>query len=301
MDSFSYDERPLRPNPSDASSSEEAPRPVAFHGEVDSVTGRRVFGQRGTITSRPSRESIMESYAAQDQARARGARMRNQESYEEFQRSAARNRERRDRQRELELRIREEERLRAEERRRKRELEQARVRSEAALEQRAGSRSPVRRVVDPLSSQESHERYELSRQAYERERENRDVLSPQRPLRGGNREVIDGRGSIDSRAFNEHQALVSYSIDENDRPDPMIDASNPKAKWRSHSASDVHGPGGFRVGSSRGSRVPTFANSVSQGPQTGLGSLFAELPTFVKVVVPAILVLLIILLLIIFL
>ena len=301
MDTYGYEERPRRQRYDAEMPTQDTREQAIFQGEIDAATGRRVFGQRGTITSRPSRESIMESYAAQDQARARSARMRNQESYKDFQQSAARNRERRDRQRELELRMREEERMRAEERRQQREQDQARLRSEAALEQRRGSSVGPRRVVEPLSSQESHDRYEMSRQAYERERQNRDVLSPERPLRGGNREVIDGRGSIDSRAFNERQALVSYSIDESDRPDPMIDASNPKAKWRSHSSMDVHNSQGFLKGGGRGSNVPTFSRSMAQSQRSVVGNLLDELPTFVKVVVPLILVLLIILLVIIFL
>lgn len=300
MDHQGYDGRSMR--------SARQPRSVqpadgrdSQQGNPDAIeaSGRRVFGQRGTITSRPSRESIMRSYAAQDEARARSARMRSQESYKNYQAAAERNRERLDRKRELEMRIREEERLRADERRRQFEMDQARLRSETARGQREGY-AAARRVVEPLSSQESHERSERSRAFYEREREYRDALSPARPLRGGNREVIDGRGSIDSRAFSERHDLVSYSIDESDKPDPMIDGSNPKAKWHSHAASDVSVPRGMlgRRGTATG---PAFSSGLSQKRTMGIGSPFADLPPFVKVVVPLIVVLLIVLLVIVFL
>ena len=45
-----------------------------------------------------------------------------------------------------------------------------------------------------------------SMESYERARASRDALSETRRSRALNREVIDGRGSIDSRTFNEsHQ------------------------------------------------------------------------------------------------
>ena len=70
------------------------------------------------------------------------------------------------------------------------------------------------RVVPPLSSQESYDRTRSSMENYERARASRDALSETRRTRTPNREVIDGRGSIDSRAFNETHELVGYSIDD---------------------------------------------------------------------------------------
>lgn len=272
------------------------------HSEERAQTsGKRSFGQRGVVTSRPSRETIMQSYVAEDQARARSARMRNQESYKHYQAIAQRNREREDRKRELEMRLREEEHRAAEERRRIRDAQHASARSGAARQAARTSSSGIdRRVVQPLSSQESHEYSERSRASFERERESRDAFSPERAMRSPNREIIDGRGSIDSRAFNERHDLVSYSIDESDRPDPMIDTTNPKAKWHSHSGNEPSQRTSVFVKRGFGSSVPSFSSSLAHSRSTRRASFLANLPTFVKVVVPLIVVLLIILIIIVF-
>ena len=60
--------------------------------------------------------------------------------------------------------------------------------------------------------------------------------------RGREREVIDGRGSIDSRAFNERNELVGYTINRSDRHEPMLDVPANRSKWSSSSGHDRSGP-----------------------------------------------------------
>lgn len=117
--------------------------------------------------------------------------------------------------------------------------------------------------------------------------------------RSGNRELIDGRGSIDSRAFNERREIVGYTIDERDRHDPMIDAPESNSRWRSQDGYNVSRQ---RISSGR----PRTARPNQIGLQGGsLGSKRnfaaaggghqAGVPLFVKVAIPVIIVLIIIL------
>ena len=133
---------------------------------------------------------------------------------------------------------------------------------------------------------------------YERARASRDALSETRRTRTPNREVIDGRGSIDSRAFNETHELVGYSIDGRDRPKAAVDASFSKTRWHSRAGqgfSDVPDSGAARHAPARPQRRSEvgFSGGVMSGranytaPKTGL----AGVPLFVKIAVPIIVVL----------
>ena len=117
-------------------------------------------------------------------------------------------------------------------------------------QQRARDIRAMNRVRKPLTSQESRDQTQISREAYEYERARRDVLSSTRQNRTSNREVIDGRGSIDSRAFNERNELVGYSIDETDRPEPALDTTSSSSRWNSQSG---HGEGRLRRNADLGS------------------------------------------------
>lgn len=252
-------------------------------------------GNRGQVTSRPSRESIVSSYAAQDAARARSARMRSQETAKSYNENSLRLKERENQRRELEARRAEEERLEAQRRQAKRELEAANARTSSGIhEQEAHGIHRAHRVVRPMTSQESRTRTQVSRDGYEREREMRDALSTQRAARTTNREVIDGRGSIDSRAFNEMNRLVSYSVEESDKPDPMIDTSNPKAKWHSHAGD------GANARLSRRMDLGSLSDTISGRANYGHKSAFSTLPPFVKIAIPVIVILIVILLAIVF-
>ena len=142
---------------------------------------------RGKITTRPSRESILQSYATQDEMRARDARLRSQQASRAYTASAAqRDADRAARREALAAQQREQEARRA---------AQQRPAPAATPAQRAGQRRT--RVVPPLSSQESYDLTRSSMESYERARASRDALSEARRGRALNREVIDGSGSID--------------------------------------------------------------------------------------------------------
>ena len=126
----------------------------------------------------------------------------------------------------------------------------------------------------------------------------------------GNREVIDGRGSIDSRTFNESHQISALSHDDRDRPRAAIDASMTETRWHSRagqgfdSVPDAGAMGGIpaRVRPhGPGHRAPSgvgFSGGVvsGRGDYAGAGGGFlAGVPLFFKVTVPLIVVLLVIL------
>ena len=57
--------------------------------DAPAPAGRAPQGSRGKITTRPSRESILQSYATQDEMRARDARLRSQQASRAYTASAA--------------------------------------------------------------------------------------------------------------------------------------------------------------------------------------------------------------------
>ena len=57
--------------------------------DAPAPAGRAPQGSRGKITTRPSRESILQSYATQDEMRARDARLRAQQASRAYTASAA--------------------------------------------------------------------------------------------------------------------------------------------------------------------------------------------------------------------
>ena len=171
-----------------------------------------VGGSRGKVTTRPSRESILQAYAAEDVQRAQDARTRSQNASAEL---LARQQD----QRAFERKMEQDE-----------VLSRQRVAQKQARAQLADRRE---RAATPLSSQESQERTRTWQENYEYQRATRDPLMRAQYGRVGNREVIDGRGSIDSRAFNEHQMLVGYTIDERDRHQPDIDSVDSNMRWHS--------------------------------------------------------------------
>ena len=223
---------------------------------------RRGRGQRGTITSRPSRDTILQSYAAQDAERAERTRAHAYEAVREYQASSTRSADREAQRRALIERQREQEELA--QRRRQEEVEgRQRAAQLAAAQQRAAMRAgdatprAGRDMVSmrdtdeiyaraaalgrpgpashPLSSEEGRERSRNAKEMHEFERASRDALSGSHYGRGGNREVIDARGSIDSRAFSEKDQLIGYSIEDEDKPEPVIDASLAQSQTRWHS------------------------------------------------------------------
>lgn len=268
--------------------------------QADPAGGRQPQGSRGKITTRPSRESILQSYASQDEMRARNARLRSQQAAQSYVASAAqRDADRMARQEALAAQQREQEAYRAQ-----REAERA-----ARLQGAAGpsvSASRRTRVVPPLSSQESYDMTRSSMESYERARASRDALSETRRSRALNREVIDGRGSIDSRTFNESHQISGYSHDDRDRHDPMIDTVAARTNWRSRvgqgfeAVSDGGVSAPLRSRASRASEVGFSGVMSGRANYSAPSGPLAAVPSFLKVTVPIIVVLLAIILFLIF-
>lgn len=133
---------------------------------------------------------------------------------------------------------------------------------------RSQNLTSTRRPLDsdprhPLSTQESRDLTQMSREAHEEARAQRNARIQQSAGRTTNRELIDGRGSIDSRAFNEHNELVGYSIDKKDKPEPLVDAIDAGTRWSSR------GRQGFAVGEGR----PDAAHARRPARRQDLGSL----------------------------
>lgn len=240
---------------------------------------------------RPSRDTLVRMYNAQDATRARNTRMYSQEAMQDFQQREARAAQRRQQREEFAARSREEQRSAA---RSGRAGAGANTHmTQAQAQQRARDIRAMNRVRQPLTTQESHDQTQMSREAYEQERARRDVLSASRQNRTSNREVIDGRGSIDSRAFNEKNELVGYSIDEHDRPDPAVDSTDSPSRWRSHAGQ------GFALGEGRGRRNPdlgSLSDAISGRSDYRSGKPgFADIPLSIKLLSLLIVVLLVVL------
>lgn len=268
--------------------------------QADPAGGRQPQGSRGKITTRPSRESILQSYASQDEMRARNARLRSQQAAQSYAASAAqRDADRMARQEALAAQQREQEAYRAQ-----REAERAARLQGAATP--AASASRRTRVVPPLSSQESYDLTRSSMESYERARASRDALSETRRGRALNREVIDGRGSIDSRTFNESHQISGYSHDDRDRHDPMVDTVTARTNWRSRAgqgfeaAPDGGMPAPLRPRGSRASDVGFSGVMSGRANYSAPSGPLAAVPSFLKVTVPIIVILLVIILFLVF-
>lgn len=257
--------------------------------DAPAPAGRAPQGSRGKITTRPSRESILQSYATQDEMRARDARLRSQQASRAYTASAAqRDADRAARREALAAQQREQEARRAAQQRP----------APATPAQRAGQRRT--RVVPPLSSQESYDLTRSSMESYERARASRDALSEARRGRALNREVIDGRGSIDSRTFNESHQVSAYSRDDRDRHDPMIDVMDNRT-WHSRAGQGFVAPAEGAPGAPAPARRPRgssasdvgFAGVMSGRANYGGTQGGSGVPMFVKIAVPLIVVLLV--------
>lgn len=189
-----------------------------------------------TMSTRSSREAILQSYAAEDAQRAEMARQRARDMFVEYAQNTTRAATRASQRAELLARQQDQRVL-------ERQLEQDAViaRQRAAQQQARDQLADRQRAVEPLSSKESQERTRTWQENYEYQRATRDPLMRAQYGRGGNREVIDGRGSIDSRAFNEYQMLVGYTIDEHDRRDPELSSVESSLRWRSRAGQGFEG------------------------------------------------------------
>lgn len=256
---------------------------VNYTGNTDSTPQAR----------RESRDNLVRNYDSQNAARARSARLRAQESTREYKDSEARMHERRNRIAQAEAYRKEEEERAARQRAHERDLENSRAREAAYSETtKTGNRGQVTTRSargyrpTPISSEEYQERTRQTYQRYENERGARDAYSERRLRTGSNRVVIDARGSIDSRAFNERDLIQNTVIDERDRHNPEATTSHSTQRWgtRGGTADEATGSAGI-------TGQGNFAGNIFQQ----LAGLFAELPPFVKIAIPIIIVLVIIL------
>lgn len=238
---------------------------------------------------RPSRDSLVRRYNAEDATRARNTRMYSQEAMQSFQQREAIAKERQTQREAFAARSREEQRRAA--RTGGRGAAPDKPMTQAEAQQRARDIRAMNRVRKPLTSQESHDQTQMSREAYEHERARRDVLASGRSHRTSNREVIDGRGSIDSRAFNERNELVGYSIDEADKPDPMLDTTSSTSRWNSQSGQSMEGRG-LR----RNADLGSLSDAISGRSDYRSGRpRLADIPLSIKLLAALIVVLLIVL------
>lgn len=225
---------------------------------------------------KPTRDSIVREYNSEAASYARGARLRANEKAEFYKQSAARSKERAAARAQYEAMRKEEEAIQAEKRARERDYALSQARESASLGEKTTHTSQKRRVVEPLSSQEYQEKTRKNFEHYERERAVRDPYQP-RSARKGERTVIDGRGTIDSRAFNEQDIITNRVVAEEDKHEATLTTTDAKERWRTRKDSfSKNAPSIGRVG----------GNTAF--------SAFRELPPFFRVVIPVIIILIII-------
>lgn len=241
---------------------------------------------------RPSRESIIRNYNANAAEKARSTRRQSQQAIEQFQEREERTMERQRQKSEYENMAQESNMVIKNPVSTHMSQEQAKVR---AREIRAQNR-----LRNTMTTQESHDRTISSKENFEAERARRDVFSNRNASRTSNREVIDGRGSIDSRAFNERNELVGYSIDKTDRPDPLIETPPEQVgKWNSQ-AGQGFAPSYRGSFSSRKSDLDKLSDSISGQSQYRHQGPFSSLPTSAKFLIVLIVILLAILIYLLF-
>ncbi len=272
----------------------------ARHDIYDS-SGRANTHKQEQITSRPSRENILRSYASQDAQRARNARMYSQTVSQVYQENSTRASARAAQRAALEAQQREQDEQRAQQRREKAEAQRAQSKSSHEQHLSQYNRQRATRVVPPLSSQESYDRTRNSMESYERARASRDALSEEHRTRTPNRDVIDGRGSVDSRAFNERNELVGYSIDSRDKPQATVDTSYSDTHWHSRAGqgfTDASDMGISSLPAERPSADKDYHRNLSDGSYSNIGVQrhgSGSLPLFVRIAVPVIIILIILL------
>lgn len=241
-----------------------------------------------TTSTRLTRDELVREYNSQNAQRARNARaysndtMRTQKQSRERARLRNQNRSRLN-----EFRKEEEERA-AQRRARERDLQASEARQDAnnhMNEARVRNRTTISR---PMSSQEFKENTRRNFEHYEKERAARDPFSMARGLTK-ERTVIDGRGTIDSRTFNERHEISNKTIDPQDQHEPQASTTTAKNRWKTHSSTP---------------NVPAHAainkHNIMVSNRLGISDTFSELPQFVKFAIPVIIILLLIVIFLLF-
>ena len=233
-------------------------------------------------SSRLTRDELVREYNSQNAERARNARTYSNDSLRTQRESRERARLRNQSRSRLDQIRKEEEDRAARKRARERDLQASEARQDANIhmnETRMRQRTTVSR---PMSSQEFKENTRRNFEHYERERAARDPFSKQGTL-SKERTVIDGRGTIDSRTFNERQEISNKTMDSRDQHGPEATTTTGKNRWKTHSSKEG---------------VPAHASTKTlktlDFDRTNFGGSFSELPQFVKFAIPVIIILLLI-------
>lgn len=234
-----------------------------------------------------TRDEIVREYERKNTSRARTARARTNESLAQYRETAERARQRRSHFDEIR---REEEVMNAKRREQQRDRAASEARMSAGINMEKSKTVTSKRVsvAKPLTSKEFQAKTRRSWEQYEKERASRDALQGESP-RSSERTLIDGRGTIDSRTFNEQQIISNKTINDQDKHDPLVVSSDSKNRWNT-----------------RSDRVPTTEPKLYSGNQqgspmnNGFIDAFESLPTFVKIAIPVILILVIIVLILLF-
>ena len=232
--------------------------------------------------SKFSRDELIKEYNQESASRARSARLKTQDVVQDHMRSAARAKAREQEREAFEKRQKERSEMEAKKRAQERDISASKARTDAQIEA-CNTKTRIRprqtRVVEPLSSKEYQEKTRRSFEHYERERAVRDPYQPAR-LGRGERQVIDGRGTIDSRAFNELDIITNHAIDDSDKHDATLMSESSNRRWRTSNRNSADS-------------APSIGR-VGHSPNTNLSEMWQDLPQFVKISVPVIIVLLLI-------
>lgn len=235
-----------------------------------------------------TRDELVREYNSQNAQRARNARTYSNDTMKLQRESRERARLRNQNRSRLDKVRKEEEERAAQRRARERDLQASEARQDANVHMNATKTRGRINISKPMSSQEFREKTQKNYEHYEKERAARDPLLKTSAL-SGERVVIDGRGTIDSRTFNEKQEISNKTIDERDQHGPETDSNLGKTRWRTHS-SKAEGP----------AHASTRTLKMLDLNRSNTGQSFSEFPTFVKVAIPIIIILLLIVIFLLF-
>ena len=235
---------------------------------------------------RPSRESIIRNYNANAAARAMDTKRHSQMAMQSFQEREERTLERQRHRSEYESLAHEGKVVSQVPPQQHMSQEQAKARARELRAQRWERGT--------MTTQQSLDHKDMVKENIEAERARRDVFSSRNAGRTQNRDVIDGRGSIDSRAFNERNELVGYSIDQRDRPDPLVEVPEEQVgRWNSQAGQ------GFAPGASEGrgfsrriADLNNLSDSISGRADYRSAGILSSMPTSAKLLILLIIILL---------
>lgn len=244
----------------------------------DSKNKTDVFQRR-----KPTRDELVREYDTQNSERARNARLKAQEATLDYRNYKRRKRDRASRIETFDAIKKEKEELLAKKREIERERETAEAHYDAGRRAQKTLNEATYKTSDVLSSKEYQNKTRQNYEHYERERALRDPYSLKKD-NSSDRIVIDARGTIDSRAFNEKSTITNIAIDERDTHAPSATTSQSESRWMSKK--ETYNSSKTNTGSLNG----TFENFNAR-----VAKNYKSLPPFVKIALPIIAFLIIVL------